>query len=370
MSALQGRLYTSTDTGTATIDMIGRDVTTGDDPAVDVTSHMAAFELQEINADAADITGESEGVDLAYIGVASDYRTRVALGGGMADTSLYFGIATHGNWSTLNRAKFTIYIDVTGDGLDDYAVVNGWAVPPGQVATFGLDEYYLSKLIRLSDNALIDYRWINGMSPGTADSALFDNNVMFMVVPALRLGLTAGSAQISYRVESLAIEDGPTTEILTVDTSVRHDFNVAAPGFDFGSEFPHAEASGMSIPVTFDRTALQMAGSLGVLCFHFHNATGDRVHVLELSSTGEPRIVGAAFEGKPLVVTGENFDAGSRITVNGATVSTTNDQASPTTRLISRKAGKLIAPGATVELRVLKTDGGVTAPFEYTRPGG
>ena len=76
-----------------------------------------------------------------------------------------------------------------------------------------------------------------------------------------------------------------------------------------------------------------------------------------------PVIDNAAREGKKLIVIGERFDDGARILINGERQKTANDPDSPTTRLIGKKAGKLVVPGD--RLQVQNSDGGLSPEFIY-----
>lgn len=76
-----------------------------------------------------------------------------------------------------------------------------------------------------------------------------------------------------------------------------------------------------------------------------------------------PVINTALREGKKLIVTGERFDDGARILINGERQKTANDPDSPTTRLIGKKAGKLVVPGD--RLQVQNADGGLSPEFIY-----
>jgi protocatechuate 3,4-dioxygenase beta subunit len=89
------------------------------------------------------------------------------------------------------------------------------------------------------------------------------------------------------------------------------------------------------------------------------------------ASGATPTISGASVDGKKLIVTGANFDLGSKIFLNGEKQKkTANDEASPTTVLIARKAGNLITPGQTVALQVRNSDNTLSDEFEFTRPLG
>jgi len=81
-----------------------------------------------------------------------------------------------------------------------------------------------------------------------------------------------------------------------------------------------------------------------------------------------PVITGATVNGKRLVVEGKNFGEGAAVLLNGERQKTTNDEASPNTTLVARKAGKKIAPGQPVTLQVQNFDGTLSQEFSFTRP--
>jgi hypothetical protein len=68
-------------------------------------------------------------------------------------------------------------------------------------------------------------------------------------------------------------------------------------------------------------------------------------------------------------LTGENFDDGATLFMDGAKVKkTANDELAPTTTLISRKGGNLITSGQTVVLQVRNPSGTASENFSFTRP--
>jgi photosystem II stability/assembly factor-like uncharacterized protein len=79
------------------------------------------------------------------------------------------------------------------------------------------------------------------------------------------------------------------------------------------------------------------------------------------------KITGATVSGKKLTVTGENFDTGATILVNGQEQATKNDGDNPKGLLIAKKGGKKIAAGQPVTLRVRNSDGSLTPDFSFTR---
>jgi hypothetical protein len=69
-----------------------------------------------------------------------------------------------------------------------------------------------------------------------------------------------------------------------------------------------------------------------------------------------PQITGVRRQGKKLFVTGERFDMGAVILLNGEAQKTANDESNPTSRLIARKAGKRIGATDIVIIEVLNAD--------------
>jgi dienelactone hydrolase len=85
-------------------------------------------------------------------------------------------------------------------------------------------------------------------------------------------------------------------------------------------------------------------------------------------TTTGPAILSASVNGKKLILLGEGFQTGAVIFMNGEGQKTRNDEQSPATTLIAKKAGKQIATGQTVTLQVRNPDGSETSPFLFTRP--
>jgi hypothetical protein len=81
-----------------------------------------------------------------------------------------------------------------------------------------------------------------------------------------------------------------------------------------------------------------------------------------------PRIINVSVSGKKLFVTGENFDDGAVILVNGQKQKTANDEQRPDSLLIGKKAARQILPGQSVDLQVRNSDGTLSAEFVFKRP--
>jgi hypothetical protein len=96
---------------------------------------------------------------------------------------------------------------------------------------------------------------------------------------------------------------------------------------------------------------------------------GAILNTAELFGSGiPPQITGVSISGKKLFVEGKDFDVGAKIILNDENQKTAFDELTATTLLIGTKAGKRIAPGESVRLKVRNSDGTESAEFSYTRP--
>jgi hypothetical protein len=104
--------------------------------------------------------------------------------------------------------------------------------------------------------------------------------------------------------------------------------------------------------------------------------SGDSVEALSdrFNITGDgapapqtPRIFNASLSGKKLFVSGENFQDGAKVEMDGEKQKTANEE-DFSHMLKCKKAGKKIDPGEQVSLVVRNPDGTVSAPFLFTRP--
>ena len=71
--------------------------------------------------------------------------------------------------------------------------------------------------------------------------------------------------------------------------------------------------------------------------------------------------------GKNLSVTGDGFDRGAVILIDGVEQRTRNDETKPATVLIGKKAAKNIATGQRVSIRVRNSDGLLSESFSFAR---
>jgi hypothetical protein len=105
------------------------------------------------------------------------------------------------------------------------------------------------------------------------------------------------------------------------------------------------------------------------------NNTGDQIYTTFATVastgavTGPPVVTGANVKGKNLFVMGENFGPGATLLMDGARQKKTfNDEVTPNTLMVARKAGKNIEPGQTVVLQIRNPDDTLSNEFRFTRP--
>ena len=77
-----------------------------------------------------------------------------------------------------------------------------------------------------------------------------------------------------------------------------------------------------------------------------------------------PVISMASVAGKKLFITGENFQDGAVILLNGEEQKSKNDEQNPQTILIGKKAGKKVKAGDHIQVR--NPNGSISAEFTFT----
>jgi len=86
------------------------------------------------------------------------------------------------------------------------------------------------------------------------------------------------------------------------------------------------------------------------------------------ASSATPVITGASISGKRLIVSGQSFDDGAKLFLNGdKQKKTENDETSPSTTLIARKSGNQIGAGQTVSLQVRNNDNTLSNEYLFSR---
>jgi subtilisin family serine protease/photosystem II stability/assembly factor-like uncharacterized protein len=257
------------------IALSGQGINTGPNYPTDLQSLVTPLELQYTNPN----PGPSY-ADLKQVGVSANYA---AAGNNLANTTLYFGLVTQGAWTTPNKAeiRFDIYIDVNGDGLDDYLLTNS----PDR--TFGSIDYsdgFRAYICSLLGNNCTPAEYLNVLDPASRDTALFNSSAVILAVKASQLGLYSGSSRIRYRVQTSQRE-----QIGPVSTTPPLIFDPARPGLNMNTADPanptFPDSNGQSIPVSYNLANFAASSSKGVLLLHHHNPVAFQSQVIPVSYT-------------------------------------------------------------------------------------
>jgi CHRD domain len=266
--------------GSTGVTLTGQTVNTGSNLPLDEQALVSAIELQATSPNEASSPARADNADLHYVGATSD----VAATDFFTETLITFGIATYADWATPNAVEFDTYIDTNRDGEDDFVLFNY------NFGSFGGDptDTFVTVLCDLATNDCFLEEYLNGLSASTVNSVPFNTNVMLLPVLARELGLTADHATFNYQVVSFSVALQDAQEHLeVVDISPVLSYDAAHPGLDLAGGVPGApvytDQPGDTIPVIYDRAAFTAARSQGLVLFHHHNRSGNRVDVLPLN---------------------------------------------------------------------------------------
>jgi subtilisin family serine protease len=224
---------------------------------------------------------------MRYIGISSDYATT----SNPISSTIYFGIATEGNWTTPNEVEFDIYIDVNHDGDPDYVLFNwnyGSAISPDA------NDVFLTALLNLSTDKLLLQDYLNGIPSSVINTALYNSNVMVLPVSMSDLGLTQ-TTSFDYEIVSYSRE----IENRYISLSSVNSYDVAKPLFDMSGGYEgvtaYVDMPNATIPMkgtSFANLLGKNVRSSGVLLFHHLNQKGAKVEVLSaINSIDIPLVI-------------------------------------------------------------------------------
>jgi hypothetical protein len=149
--------------------------------------------------------------------------------------------------------------------------------------------------------------------------------------------------------------------LATASASPSPSVSPSVSPYPYSHETPDASAS-QSSHETPDESAAPSSR------FYFNVHTNlNPAGAIRAQLTQAPIITSARVAGKNLVIAGFGFQKGSVILVNGQPVTTKNDATHITTSLTGKKAGALIALGATVVLVVQNPDMVPSPEFSFYR---
>ena len=262
-------------TGSTNIGLTGQDLETGPAFPVDEISLVSAFELQGTSPATVPATSFASNADLKSIGVTSDYKATnsvVAL-----STKIFFGITTHGKWSTPSDVQINIFIDRDRNGTDDFQIINtAFADAQGNL----FDVFVSGRRAAPFTSGFTADSFINNIS-AIADTVPYNTNMMVIPVTASFIGLTTADAKFNYRITTSSRGFGGI-----IDTFPTRTYDAANPGFDVTGGVQGAtiyrDLNGLSIPVNYNKANFLANGSLGLLLLHHHNTFGAHDQILSV----------------------------------------------------------------------------------------
>jgi subtilisin family serine protease len=257
-------------TTTGTFTLAGSGLNGATQPT-DTLSLVSAFELQYISPALTASTAITRYSDLQYVGVNSDYGAT----GSVASSTILFGIATQGNWSSPNEPYFEIDIDTNNDDIADYALFTT------NSGTSDANDDVFTMLFTVGPNSFTGEYALNILDSSVVDTHLFNSNVVILGVDATDLGLTTANNTFTYQVFSdTNVED---SEQRVFDYSPPLTYSITKPGISFENglfDLPiYADLPSRTIHYTYNRADL---GNHGVLLLHHHNVSGTRAEIHQM----------------------------------------------------------------------------------------
>lgn len=247
------------------------------DPANDITSIGAAFELAAVSPAAPQCTSPSDdscwttpnerAADIRRVGVTTD------------GTMAYFAVAVDKAWNTpAGNTEIDLYLDTDRDGSPDYVAYTYRYLDT---------DVLLARLYDLNADREVDVQYLNAL-PGTVDTALYDSDVLALPVLLSKLkGVNPANPRINYGVYGwsltapIAIDTvgvGPNGDLLL-------SMNVEQPGLravDANDHPLYPETQGTTLSVTRNPAVYQANDSKGLMLVHFHNEVGAKTEVLDV----------------------------------------------------------------------------------------
>ena len=281
MRAEEAEIAVSASAPSAELHLAGTPVDTGPELPRDLVSLVTPFELQA-ESPALDLPAHQAAADLRYVGVACDARRLAAAAEHFADSSVWFGLASHERWSSPNVVDFRIEIDADLDDAYETTIHNDSGLSDG------VDDWFATATLdELCPSCAFFRGPLNSLSADQASTAVFDTDVLVLEAGAWSLGLVEGQP-FRYRVTAYARPTG-----MLIDQVGPLTFDPSAPGLDisgagFLGRLTTRDLPGETLDVAFDPEAYEADGGLGALLLHHYNGDGARAEVIPLMDDAQP----------------------------------------------------------------------------------
>jgi subtilisin family serine protease len=341
MSTVQSGLLLAGASGTNTLTLTGTQVNSGA-TAIDDRSVVSVLELAGTSPNITASAGSTRrAADLKAVGVTA------------SSTNVYFGLATHGKWTTLLDIEFDVYIDRNRDGV--YETVFFTTTLFSGVNRLDL---HGTSVINAGGGLVTGsvFSFVNGVGHATS-TIPFNSNVLMMTARLADLGITAATGRFNYRVDTFARgTSGMVDSFSGSYDPFNKGLNIAAASAPIFFDF-----NGTNLSIPYNTANFNANGSQGVLLLHHYNADGARDQIVPAAAPAATTTTVAAAAGQysdvvtlsatvsPAVVAGQAVTGVVNFTVNGVAAGSAPVNASGSASLshtISNAAGSY-AIGAT-----------------------
>lgn len=258
-------------------------------PLVPIAS---VLELVQSSPRLSDLDESSRVADLEYVGITNN----LAEVNDVSITTIFFGTASYGAWSTPNDVQFRVYFDTDLNGTDDYVLVSA---SRGVLRSTGPNDVFESILYQILPDSTLQARgasyWNTLAAPTVQtgiDGAPYNTSVGMQAVNARTLGLTNTQSRFRYRVETRArdaenfertVDRVPSRGYLEYDVAkvVASPINTVSPLLNRPI---FVSVEGAEISGEVDPAALRTKGQQELLVLYHHNEVQDQTEVVTLSN--------------------------------------------------------------------------------------
>lgn len=170
---------------------------------------------------------------------------------------IVFAVNTHAKWSNVAVNEFDIFLDVTGDGVDDFAIV-GFDVGALLTGTFsGRMGAFIFNLA--TGTFVVDFFAVDRT----------DSSTVLLPVRTTRIGLSASNPRFSYHVESFSLRGFPADAMPGVAK-----FNAYTSAISHGDFIPVGPGAKVTAAVSIDTAEWEITPALGLMIVVLDNAAG------------------------------------------------------------------------------------------------
>ncbi len=224
------------------------------------------------------LSGPRAAADQVAFGAASDFSTA----GSVSNTTVYFGIALAGNWTTPQRAfnSINVQIDLNNNDRPEFEVINTsieGVVSNSVSRRDSMNDGFVSGILNSATDEIVDGGLLNVLPPDKFDTALLANSVMILPAPARAIGLTETTARFRYRFMTVV-------ESVT-ESSSWIPFDAAKPGIDTTRHgLEHSPLFHESGPIKFEVDRSEFTRTTPtVLLLHHNNTLKSRWELVRLN---------------------------------------------------------------------------------------